>query len=139
MSNVVTVKKILETIEKAHLVNDVNALALDRPLSEQGVDSLDFSGILFNLEEVFGVEIPDEDIASLQTINSILIVLKQNKEIFRISQKQSISRFCPNIILFFPNKISLCIYHYRNFLFFFQNKIRKNKFFSPLIFNFPIS
>jgi acyl carrier protein len=79
MSNVVTVKKILETIEKAHLVNDVNALALDRPLSEQGVDSLDFSGILFNLEEVFGVEIPDEDIASLQTINSILIYINRKK------------------------------------------------------------
>jgi len=61
------------------LVNDVNALALDRPLSEQGVDSLDFSGILFNLEEVFGVEIPDEDIASLQTINSILIYINRKK------------------------------------------------------------
>jgi len=48
-------------------------------LSEQGVDSLDFSGILFNLEEVFGVEIPDEDIASLQTINSILIYINRKK------------------------------------------------------------
>ena len=79
MSNVVTVKEILETIEKAHLVDDVNAIVLDRPLSEQGVDSLDFSGILFNLEEVFGVEIPDEDIASLQTINSILIYINRKK------------------------------------------------------------
>jgi len=79
MSNVVTVKEILETIEKAHLVDDVNAIVLDRPLSEQGIDSLDFSGILFNLEEVFGVEIPDEDIASLQTINSILIYIDRKK------------------------------------------------------------
>jgi acyl carrier protein len=79
MSNVVTVKEILETIEKAHLVDDVNAIVLDRPLSEQGIDSLDFSGILFNLEEVFGVEIPDEDIASLQTINSILIYINRKK------------------------------------------------------------
>jgi acyl carrier protein len=79
MSNTVTVKKILETIEKANLVNDVNALLLDKPLSEQGVDSLDFSGILFNLEEVFGIEIPDEDIDSLQTINSISIYINRKK------------------------------------------------------------
>jgi len=79
MSNVVTVKEILETIEKANLVKDVNALLLGKPLSEQGIDSLDFSGILFNLEEVFGVEIPDEDMDSLQTIDSILIYLNRKK------------------------------------------------------------
>jgi acyl carrier protein len=79
MSNVVTVVQILEIIEKANLVNDVNALILDKPLSEQGVDSLDFSGILFNLEEVFGLEIPDEDIAGLQTVNSILAYMNNKK------------------------------------------------------------
>ena len=79
MSNVVTIEKILEVIEKANLVNDVKSIVLDKPLSEQGVDSLDFSGILFNLEEVFEVEIPDEDIDKLQTINSILIYLNKIK------------------------------------------------------------
>ncbi|MBD3727258.1 MAG: acyl carrier protein [Moraxella osloensis] len=68
----VTVEQILETIEKANLVKDVNALDLDKPLRDQGVDSLDFSGVLFNMEEAFGIEIPDEDIDGLQTINDIL-------------------------------------------------------------------
>ena len=79
MTNLVTIEKILEVIEKSNLVNDVKSIVLDKPLSEQGVDSLDFSGILFNLEEVFEVEIPDEDIDKLQTINSILIYLNKIK------------------------------------------------------------
>lgn len=68
----VTVEQILETIEKAKLVQDVSALDHKQPLTEQGIDSLDFSGVLFNIEEAFGIEIPDADIDGLQTINDIL-------------------------------------------------------------------
>ena len=68
----VTVEQILETIENANLVKDVNALDYSKPLREQGIDSLDFSGVLFNMEEAFGIEIPDADIDRLQTINDIL-------------------------------------------------------------------
>jgi len=68
----VNVSQILETIENANLVADVTALDLDKPLREQGIDSLDFSGVLFNIEEVFGIEIPDEDIDGLQSINGIV-------------------------------------------------------------------
>ncbi len=71
----ITVQQILETIENANLVKDVNALDLDKPLREQGVDSLDFSGVLFNLEEAFDIEIPDEDMDGLQTINQMLAYL----------------------------------------------------------------
>ena len=69
----VTVEQILETIENANLVKDVNALDHAKPLREQGIDSLDFSGVLFNMEEGFGIEIPDADIDGLQTINDILV------------------------------------------------------------------
>ena len=69
----VTVEQVLETIENANLVKDVNALDHAKPLREQGIDSLDFSGVLFNMEEVFGIEIPDADIDGLQTINDILV------------------------------------------------------------------
>ncbi len=69
----VTVEQILKTIENANLVKDVNALDHAKPLREQGIDSLDFSGVLFNMEEAFGIEIPDADIDGLQTINDILI------------------------------------------------------------------
>lgn len=68
----VNVSQILEAIENANLVADVTVLDIDKSLREQGVDSLDFSGVLFNIEEIFGIEIPDEDIDSLQSINSIV-------------------------------------------------------------------
>jgi len=68
----VTVEQILETIKKTKLTQDDRALDPTKPLSEQGIDSLDLSGVLFNIEEAFGVEIPDADIDDLQTINDIL-------------------------------------------------------------------
>ncbi|WP_051640636.1 acyl carrier protein [Thiomicrorhabdus sp. Milos-T2] len=68
----VNVSQILEAIENANLVADVTALDLDKPLRDQGIDSLDFSGVLFNVEEAFGIEIPDDDIDGIQTINQIV-------------------------------------------------------------------
>lgn len=73
----VTAEQILETIENANLVKDVNALDHTKPLREQGIDSLDFSGVLFNVEEAFGLEIPDADIDQLQTINDILTYVNE--------------------------------------------------------------
>jgi acyl carrier protein len=68
----VTAEQVLEVIEEANLIKDVNGLDIDKPLTDQGIDSLDFSGVLFNLEEAFSIEIPDEDIGGLQTINQIV-------------------------------------------------------------------
>lgn len=68
----VTVEQILEAIEKANVVADIKEIDFDKPLREQGVDSLDFSGVLFNVEETFGIEIPDADIDGIQTINQIV-------------------------------------------------------------------
>lgn len=68
----VTVEQVLEAIESANLIQDVNSLEHSKTFREQGVDSLDFSGVLFNIEEVFDIEIPDEDIDKLQTVNALV-------------------------------------------------------------------
>lgn len=68
----VTIEQVLETIDKAKLVKDVDTLEHSKPLNEQGIDSLDFSGVLFNIEEAFGIEIPDEDIDKILTVEDIL-------------------------------------------------------------------
>jgi len=75
----VTAQQILDVISKANIVKDEEALANDKPLSEQGVDSLDFSGLLFNLEETLKIEIPDEDIDGLLTINDIVTYINTKK------------------------------------------------------------
>jgi len=70
MTNI-TQEQIMDVIRKANIVKDTDALESDKSLTDQGIDSLDFSSLLFNIEEVFGVEIPDEDIDELLTIDQI--------------------------------------------------------------------
>jgi len=65
-------EQILDVIEKAKVVNNIHELDASVLFSEQDIDSLDVSGMLLSIEEAFGVEIPDEDIDGLLTINDIL-------------------------------------------------------------------
>ena len=44
---------------------------LDRPLSDQGLDSLDHSALLLAVEERYGFKIPDTDVERLDTVNRI--------------------------------------------------------------------
>lgn len=71
MSNVTT-DQILDAIKKTKVIKNVESLKLDVELNEQGVDSLDMSNMLLGIEDTFGIEIPDEDIDDLLTINDIL-------------------------------------------------------------------
>jgi acyl carrier protein len=48
-----------------------------KPLKEIGVDSLDLSGILLEIEEKFSIKIPDQDIARLETIDMIVEYLRE--------------------------------------------------------------
>jgi acyl carrier protein len=43
----------------------------DRTLKDIGIDSLDFMSILFSAQETYNIEIPDEDIDALQTLNHL--------------------------------------------------------------------
>jgi len=76
----VTDEQIIDVIGKANIVKDTSMLAKDKSLTEQGIDSLDFSGLLFSLEETFEIEIPDADIDGLQTINEIVVYVNSKCE-----------------------------------------------------------
>lgn len=43
----------------------------DRPLKDLGVDSLDMANALLEVQEQFGVVVPDEQMGNLQTISAI--------------------------------------------------------------------
>jgi len=75
----VNVEDVLDVIAKANLVKDVSKLEADKALLEQGIDSLDFSGVLFNMEEAFDIEIPDEDIDQLKTLEDIVKYVNERK------------------------------------------------------------
>lgn len=64
-------EQILELIENAKIVKNVNSLDHEKSLSDQGIDSLDFSSLLFSIEEFFDIKIPDEDIENLNSIKQL--------------------------------------------------------------------
>ena len=59
---------ILDTGSKA----STDSLKNDVPLTDQGIDSLDMANILLSLEETYSINVPDEDLDKLQTINGIV-------------------------------------------------------------------
>jgi len=67
-----TVENIKEVIVEADVLGDVNEMKSDVALAEQGIDSLDVVNVYLLLEEKFDVEIPDEDLDQVRTIDSIV-------------------------------------------------------------------
>ncbi len=67
-----TVENIKEIIAEAEVLGDANEMKNDIALSEQGIDSLDVVNVYLLIEEKFDVQIPDEDLAQVTTIDAIV-------------------------------------------------------------------
>ena len=52
-------------------------MTLDARFEDVGIDSLDALGIIANLEDEFGVEVPDEDLKGLETVGDAVAVLRR--------------------------------------------------------------
>ena len=70
-------EKILELIELTCLNLDIKKLKPDFSLSKSGVDSMDKASLILEIEETYGISIPDSEFEKLDSINEILIYLKQ--------------------------------------------------------------
>lgn len=59
----VTLKDIIEIAKNAKLDSEVDFEKFnpDKKILDQGVDSLDFTKLLFEVEDTFEITIPDED------------------------------------------------------------------------------
>ena len=68
----ITTEKIRSIVEEADTMADMETLKNDLPLTQQDVDSLDMANIYLLIEEKLDVKIPDEDIAQLSSIDSIV-------------------------------------------------------------------
>lgn len=64
-------KVIREILQEIDILGEVDGLADDLGLVEQGVDSLDMANLYLKLEEHFGIKIPDSDLHLVQSINGI--------------------------------------------------------------------
>ena len=67
-----TIENVKEVIVEAEVLADVAEMKSDIALSEQGIDSLDVVNVYLLLEEKFGVQIPDEDLEHVRTIDAIV-------------------------------------------------------------------
>jgi len=72
--------------EIAKMVKDANQSVViendddfDRVLREIGLDSLDFMSILFSVQEKYNIDIPDEDIDGLNTLNKLIRYIDEKK------------------------------------------------------------
>ena len=63
---------VLELIKSLNIIPPGSKdLSANIPLKEQGIDSLDMMTLFLNLEEKFGVKIPDAEIDNLVSIDRI--------------------------------------------------------------------
>ena len=60
---------ILNILKTTGTYVNVDELSGDKTLIEQGVDSLDIVELYFNLDDKYGIIIPDEEIDNLKTLN----------------------------------------------------------------------
>lgn len=74
-----TQQNIIETIQEAEVLADVDTIQDNIALVEQGIDSLDIVNIYLLLEEKFDIKIPDEDLGKVKTINQIIEYINTKK------------------------------------------------------------
>lgn len=70
------VEKIIRSVSSSA---KVDAADHAKKLREIGIDSLDLSGILLEIEETFKIKIPDQDIERLETIDKIVDYINEKK------------------------------------------------------------
>ena len=64
-------QKLIEIVKKEKDLPD-DKLALDTPLADAGIDSLDALTILFAIEEEFHISIPDDRARSMKTFGDMV-------------------------------------------------------------------
>lgn len=69
-------KQLINIISQADVVADASTLRDDINLSDQGVDSLGMFNIILSIQDHYAIEIPDEDIEDLKTINNLTAYIK---------------------------------------------------------------
>ncbi|VEJ07645.1 acyl carrier protein [Campylobacter lari] len=67
----INTQDILEILKDVGVLVDVNTLEFDKPLKDQGVDSLDMANLFLNLQEKYNIEISMEDAEKLTSIENI--------------------------------------------------------------------
>lgn len=74
MINTTTVR---EALKKSGVGLDFDTLPEHESFQSHGLDSMDMMNVFLEIEEAFGLKIPDDDIAQLDSIQSIINYLQE--------------------------------------------------------------
>ncbi|ASC64848.1 hypothetical protein B9P52_11265 [Achromobacter denitrificans] len=66
-----TQEDIIAVIRQANVVDFPETLRPDLKLTDQGIDSLDMFSVILALQEKYGIEISDDDIDGLHSIDQM--------------------------------------------------------------------
>ncbi len=73
---IISEDKILELIQSSCLTIDSKKLKADDSLIKAGFDSMDKASLILEIEEKYNLSIPDIDFDKLDSINAIVLYLK---------------------------------------------------------------
>jgi acyl carrier protein len=69
-------EKVITTLASVKRI-PADKITLETNLQDLGIDSLDVFTLLFELENVFKISIPDDDVRSIRTVNDIVDGIKK--------------------------------------------------------------
>lgn len=72
-----TQEEIFLIIKNAGVAADISKIKGETSLRSAGVDSLDMMNLLLAIEEKYGIKVPDEEAARLDSVDSIVVYLQR--------------------------------------------------------------
>lgn len=66
------VNHLKEIVKEKHLRIDINESDLNKPFKDLGLDSLDVFDVIVNLEKRLNIQLPDETLMKLKSINDLI-------------------------------------------------------------------
>ena len=80
MDNKKTIETKVISLLASQLSKEVGKIKVtDRIIEDLGADSLDIVTMLMNLEEIYGITIPDDDAMELKTVAELVNYLEKNQ------------------------------------------------------------
>ena len=74
----INTKNVRDALKKSGVSIDFDTLPEHASFQGHGLDSMDMMNVFLEIEEAFGVKIPDDDIAQLDSIQSIISYVQEN-------------------------------------------------------------
>lgn len=73
----INTQELIKIFEEIGVLADLNTLKQDKPLKDQGIDSLDMANFFLNIQEKYSINVSLEETEGLDTLEKILVYLNK--------------------------------------------------------------